>query len=412
LGSFPVPPLAVHFGFSNNWSPLSQVYKYSTRKSNGEMDLKSVVKKLEEKFPLRFAEKWDNVGLLTEPSKPLSVNTLFLTNDLTERVLEEAIDLKTNLILSYHPPIFSALKRLTTREVKERIIIRAIEERIAIYSPHTAVDSAYGGVNDWLANGLGELASSEVLQSHSEHAPGISHKFVVYVPQTHVDQLREELGNIGLGTIGNYKYCSFSTDGTGSFFGNENANPAVGKKQLLEKVPEVKLEMVCGKSSFGAIESVIKRVHPYETAVWEIHPLEPTVVAHTGQGRVVTLKEPVKLSKLIERIKSHLELPHIRLALPLRVTNAEDVQIKTVALCAGAGFEVIGKAKADLYLTGEMRHHDVLAAVEKGTTVILCEHTNTERGYLKVLKNELDQLLQGKVNIVVSQRDADPLVVV
>ena len=119
------------------------------------MDLKEVTKKLKEFAPLHLAEKWDNVGLLVEPSPPHAVKSILLTNDLTERVAQEAMDKKVNMVISYHPPIFVPLKRLTSQTFKERIIVKMIENRIAVYSPHTAFDAVKNGVNDWLASGLG-----------------------------------------------------------------------------------------------------------------------------------------------------------------------------------------------------------------------------------------------------------------
>lgn len=119
------------------------------------MELKDVVKKLHEFAPLQLAEKWDNVGLLVEPSPPHAVKSILLTNDLTERVVQEAIEKEVNMVISYHPPIFMPLKRLTSSKFKERIIVKMIENRIAVYSPHTAFDAVKNGVNDWLASGLG-----------------------------------------------------------------------------------------------------------------------------------------------------------------------------------------------------------------------------------------------------------------
>lgn len=119
------------------------------------MDLKQVVTKLNGFAPLELAEKWDNVGLLVEPSPPHCVKSILLTNDLTERVVQEAIEKEVNMVISYHPPIFVPLKRLTSDKFKERIIVKMIENRIAVYSPHTAFDAVKNGVNDWLASGLG-----------------------------------------------------------------------------------------------------------------------------------------------------------------------------------------------------------------------------------------------------------------
>lgn len=131
------------------------------------MDLKALLSSLNDFASLSFAESWDNVGLLVEPSPPHTVNTLFLTNDLTEEVMEEALQKKADCILSYHPPIFRPMKRITWKTWKERLVIRALENRVAIYSPHTAYDAAPQGVNNWLAKGLGET----ILFSHVSYFP-------------------------------------------------------------------------------------------------------------------------------------------------------------------------------------------------------------------------------------------------
>jgi putative NIF3 family GTP cyclohydrolase 1 type 2 len=82
--------------------------------------------------------------LLVEPSGELIVNKILLTNDLTEPVLEEALSKNANLIITYHPAIFAPLKRLTQSEWKQRSIIKCIENRIAVYSPHTTWDTIEG----------------------------------------------------------------------------------------------------------------------------------------------------------------------------------------------------------------------------------------------------------------------------
>lgn len=114
------------------------------------MQLNHVVKKLESFAANSLAAKWDNVGLLVEPSSPHTVSRMLLTNDLTEPVLDEAIRMKTDFILSYHPPIFAAVKRLLQSSWKERLLVKCIENRIAVFSPHTSYDALNGGVNDWL----------------------------------------------------------------------------------------------------------------------------------------------------------------------------------------------------------------------------------------------------------------------
>lgn len=119
------------------------------------MELASVMKRLQSFAHPKLAESWDNTGLLVEPSGVHTVGTMLLTNDLTEAVVDEAVNMKANMILSYHPPIFQALKCLSQRSWKERIIVRCIENRIAVFSPHTSYDTVDGGVNDWLISPFG-----------------------------------------------------------------------------------------------------------------------------------------------------------------------------------------------------------------------------------------------------------------
>lgn len=137
------------------------------------MDLTSLTQKLEQLAPLRAAEPWDNVGLLVEPSNPPDIHSLLITNDLTETVLQEALAQpkgKPGLIVSYHPPLFKPLKQLTQTSANQRVVVRAIEERIAVYSPHTSLDNMEGGINDWLLSGVGEGEVRALgVHKHSSH---------------------------------------------------------------------------------------------------------------------------------------------------------------------------------------------------------------------------------------------------
>ena len=119
------------------------------------MQLARILEILEVIAPSQLAEKWDQVGLhLGDPQWP--IKNILLCIDLNEEVLAEAIQVNANLIVAYHPPIFSPLSRLCTSDWKQRVILTAARHRIALYSPHTALDATYGGVNDWLCSGLGK----------------------------------------------------------------------------------------------------------------------------------------------------------------------------------------------------------------------------------------------------------------
>jgi len=381
------------------------------------MELGKLVEVLKSLAPLELAASWDNVGLLLQPSQKNHVSLIVLTIDLTEKVLDEIIRVKrengtegTTMIMSYHPPIFQAMKRLTQADVKQRIVIRCIENQCAIYSPHSALDSVAGGINDWLAEGLGE-GRSEVLQSLSfPKSSNYTHKVVVYVPEDSLDNMRSALAEIGVGVIGAYKQCAFYNPGVGSWFATDASNPVVGERNMLEKHSECRLEMNCGKRQLSELDAVIRSVHPFEEPAWDAYPLADIPSSITGSGRVRVLTEPIELRALVDRVKKLLNLKNVRLAISSKHTLQSTVQ--KVALCAGSGGSVIKSARADVYLTGEMSHHEVLDALAKGTSVILCEHTNTERGYLPVFKTMLEEKLQGKIDVHVSTTDADPLTVV
>ncbi len=246
------------------------------------MKQKDFIQALESIAPPEHAEAWDHIGLLVEPQKNCSIKKVLLTIDLTESVAEEAIREKVHFIVTYHPLFFGGFHALKQSNPQARATLRLVENGIGVYSPHTALDAAHGGVNDWLA---------------------------------------------------------------GFFDGKVFAE---------------------------------------------------------GLARIITLKDPVSILNLGKKIKQALQLNHLQIA-------SIERPIKTLALCAGAGIEALRGICADVYLTGEMKHHDVLAAVENGTGVILCGHTETERGYLSILRQRLLDETNKAIDLIISKVDRAPL---
>jgi len=256
-------------------------------------DLTQVLAQLATIAPLRLAGDWDNVGLLLEGTR--EITRIGLTIDLTAAVADELLASECDLIVAYHPPIFRGLKRVTEATPRGATLLRLIRAGVHVYSPHTALDAAAGGMAEWLLEPLGELR--------------------------------------------------------------------------------------------------------------DVAPIEPdSVQPEVGSGRRATLVHPTPLSELVPTIRDHLGLDHVRVAVRGHPT------ITTVAVCPGAGGSVFtALGPTDLLLTGEMRHHDVLARYEAGSAVILTDHTNTERGYLPHLATRLGQRLA--LPVVISGADRDPLVV-
>ncbi|KAM9248511.1 NIF3-like protein 1 isoform 1-T2 [Dugong dugon] len=354
--------------------------------SRSFMDLKTLISSLNDFASLSFAESWDNVGLLVEPSPPHTVSTLFLTNDLTEEVMEEALQKKADLILSYHPPVFRPLKRVTWNTWKERLVIRALENRVGIYSPHTAYDAAPRGVNSWLAKGLGACTSHPIHPSKAPNYPTEgTHRVEFNV--NHAQDLDKVISAVkGIKDVSVTSFSARSDD-------EEQTRISLNCTQ------EALLQVVVFLSQNKQL---------YQKT--EILSLEKPLLLHTGMGRLCTLDESVSLVTMVERIKRHLKLSHVRLS--LGVGRTLESQVRVVALCAGSGSSVLQGTEADLYLTGEMSHHDVLDAASQGINVILCEHSNTERGFLSDLRDMLGAHLENKINIILSETDKDPLHVV
>ncbi|XP_006862053.1 PREDICTED: putative GTP cyclohydrolase 1 type 2 NIF3L1 [Chrysochloris asiatica] len=365
---------------------VQRIHSLICSSSRSFMDLKTLLSSLNDFASLSFAETWDNVGLLVEPSPPHTVNTLFLTNDLTEEVMAEALQKKADLILSYHPPIFRPMKRITWKTWKERLVIQALEKRVGIYSPHTAYDAAPQGVNSWLAKGLGACTSCPIHPSKAANYPTEGTHRVEFSVK-HIVDLDKVMSAVN--GIAGVSVTSFSA--------------------RTDDEEHTRLSLNCTQKALLQVVALLSQNRQLYQKT-EILSLEKPLLQHTGMGRICTLDESVSLATMIERIKQHLKLSHVRLGLGAGRTL--ESQIKVVALCAGSGSSVLQGVEADLYLTGEMSHHEVLDAASQGINVILCEHSNTERGFLSDLRDMLNVHLENKVNIILSETDRDPLRVV
>ncbi|XP_017338492.1 NIF3-like protein 1 [Ictalurus punctatus] len=344
------------------------------------MDLKTVLDVLEQLAPLSLAESWDNVGLLVEPSKQHPIKTILLTNDLTVDVMDEAEAMTCDLIVSYHPPLFRPFKRLVQKDWKQQLAIRAIESGIAVFSPHTSWDSVKGGLNDWLIEGVGNgqvsVLSQALCSAHQKHRLEFTVRNEEGLDNILKDMRKTEKSET-------FQYSILRTE--------EEAQQVILNCPSSELTPTV--QAILGNTTARQSLNIIQVQQP---------PL-----LGCGQGRHVVLDEPISIAVALQRMKKHLGLPYLRLALGNQKTL--DSAVKSVAVCAGSGASVLQGVKADLYITGEMSHHEVLDAVSKGTSVILSEHSNSERGFLSVFKERLSAHLPESVTIIISQKDKDPL---
>ena len=365
--------------------------------------------------PLSLAETWDRVGLqLGRASAPLT-GPILLTIDLTERVLDEAVAIKASAIIAYHPPLWEPLLKLTADSPGERVLLRAAESHIAIYSPHTALDAASGGINDWLCEGLSDGAAGTIagdcrsLTPLAQQPVNQQLKIVTFVPVKEADRVRAALATAGAGSIGNYTVCSFTAEGTGTFIGDESSQPAVGNSGQLEKHAEQRLEMVVSKKALPLALETLRQFHPYEEPAIDVYELVPQPVRGLGAGRRLVLDEPADITALAARLKAHLSISAVKVALPPSIYDSSP--ISHIGICAGAGSSLIPSAienGCQLFVTGELKHHEVLAALKSNIGIMLAGHTNTERGYLQRLAPRLESSLPG-IKCIVSASDRDPL---
>lgn len=369
------------------------------------MKLAETVAVLEDLVPPTLAESWDNVGLLLgDPSQEIGAALLCI--DATPAVLAEARRLRCELLIAYHPPIFQALKRLHAGSMPFEIL----RHGMACWSPHSALDVAEGGTSDVLAEALG-LANPAPLRraatTNANTAP--SCKLVTFVPEESLEAVASAIFDAGAGVIGQYQSCSFRLKGTGTFLGGEGSSPRVGEKGRFEEVDEIRLEAVAPLAQLGGIVTALRRAHPYEEPAFDLVALHAAprpsgTSGPRGLGRIGYLAAPCSRADLLARVKSALSLEHLLVAGP-----AEGI-VERAACGPGACGDLWEQAVmqgAGFYLTGEMRHHDALAAAAAGLTVACTLHSNSERAALPRLADRLRSACPS-LGVHVSEVDADP----
>jgi dinuclear metal center YbgI/SA1388 family protein len=372
------------------------------------MRIRELTDVLERIAPLWYAQEWDNVGLLIgDPDDPCDGPVVF-TIDCTRGVVAEACELRASAIVSYHPPIFDPINRIAGPDERSRTILEACRAGIAVYSPHTALDAATGGMTDWLCDMLAPgdqedrtFGDRRALEPVGERAPSQQYKIVTFVPADAVEKIRDAMASAGAGLIGEYELCSFRCEGVGSFRSTESAKPVLGNPGELQHVDEHRLEMVCSRRALPLAGELLRQFHPYEEPPWEIHSLQAKPNRSVGAGRVLTLDQSATPGALAERIKSALGVDAVKLA------SASDEPVQRLGVCPGAGGSLLKEAlRADctMFVSGEMRHHEVLSAIERGCSVLLAGHTNTEREYLPLYARRVHELLP-TTKTVISKAD-------
>lgn len=312
------------------------------------MKLYEIIKTIEEAVPKSLQESYDNSGLQVGDTNR-RINKILINLDCTEKLIDEAIEKKADLIVTHHPLLFSGIKRVSKNTEIERIIHKSIQHEIAIYAMHTNLDCHYEGVSRYIGKKL-ELENIKTLEPKDDFL----YKLAVFIPEKHVELVKSSIFEAGAGYIGNYDCCSFNTSGLGTFRALENAKPYVGKKNETHTEQEIKTEIIVPKHLLSKVVFNLLKAHPYEEPAYDIYPVA-NKYEKAGLGIIGNLKEPMKEIEFLKNLKNTLSLPLIK------HTVIRNKPIKTVAFCGGSGSSLIYKAMqkgADIYITGDIKYHD------------------------------------------------------
>jgi dinuclear metal center YbgI/SA1388 family protein len=361
------------------------------------MLIKEILSVLEEMAPLAYAEDFDNVGLLVGNAENEATGVL-VCHDALENVIDEAIAKNCNLVVCFHPILFSGLKKITGKNYVERAVIKAIKNDVAIYAVHTALDNHQNGVNKIFCDALG-LKNTKVLVPKKDFI----RKLVTYTVPENAEKVRNALFEAGAGTIGNYDNCSFNSEGFSTYKGNENSNPSVGNKGELTQTSEIKIEVTFEKHLESKILKALFSSHVYEEVAYEIYALE-NQHQNIGLGMIGELETTYNETDFLHFVKDKMGCGGIRHS-AFRHKN-----VHKVAVLGGAGSFAIShaiRAGADAFLTSDLKYHQFYEAENR---ILLADigHFESER----YTKNYIvDYLIKKMPNFafILSEENTNPV---
>jgi len=364
---------------------------------NNAKKLNQIITVLEQMAPTAYAENFDNVGLLVgNPNQ--EITKILVCHDALESVIEEAISKKCELVVCFHPILFSALNKINGKTYVERAVIKAIKNDIAIYAVHTALDNHKNGVNKIICDTLG-IKNPKILVEKEDFI----YKLTTYVPFGEVEKVRNALFLAGAGTIGNYEDCSFISHGKGSYKGNQDSNPVIGEKHQYVEADETKIEITFEKHLQNKIINALFESHPYEEVAYQICKTQ-NKHQNIGLGMIGELETEQNEKDFLYFVKQKMN------AGVIRHSEFLDKKIKKIAVLGGSGAFSIKTAidkKADILITSDLKYHDFFQAENK---ILLADigHFESER----FTKNYIVEYLTEKIPnfaTVLSNQDTNPV---
>jgi len=365
------------------------------------MKIQEVIHAIEGWIPKQIAWEKDNVGLQIGDGNR-EISGILVTLEVTDDVIQEAVEQHADLIVTHHPLIFKPLKSIHLSDTIGRRLRELIQHGIALYSAHTNLDSARGGVSFALAKALG-LQDVEFLVRQT----GTLKKIAVFVPVDYVDKVTDAMAQGGAGIIGKYERCSFRTSGKGTFKSSSDARPFIGKAGELETADEVKIEMLAPSWAVPDVIREMLEAHPYEEVAYDIYTLENENV-NFGSGAIGNLEQDTILGDFLEVVKKTLTIPFVRFIGDTAST------IRRIAVCGGGGSSLLPAAiqqRADAFITADVSYHTFHDAVGK-ICLIDAGHYETEQFAVAVLVQHLRTSLgtvYPDVRIFPTQRVTNPI---
>ncbi len=338
-----------------------------------------IAQAFEEWAPRWVAWEKDNVGLQVGDHLQ-NVTKILVTLDVTQQTVAEAIARKAELIISHHPLLFRAPSSITTNDAVGELILKLAEHKVSLFSAHTNLDFTQGGVSFALAETLG-LQNIRFLSPLKNSLA----KIVVFIPEDHVEHVMHAMTQAGAGIIGKYSSCSFSTKGTGSYCGSSSSNPFKGKRQNLEFVKETRIEMITPRARVNNVTAAMKAVHPYEEVAYDIYHVE-NPNPNFGMGAFGTLIKPQPLGTFLKFVKRTLGSGM------LRFTGRTTDKIQNIAVCSGAGSDLLSDAiaaKADVFITADVRYHAFHSAANNNIALVDAGHWETEQIVLEPIADRI-----------------------
>ena len=361
------------------------------------MKIKEIVSALERFAPLPLQDGFDNAGLQIGLTEAEATGAL-LCLDVTEAVIDEAIMLGYNLIISHHPLIFKGYKSITGKDYVERCILKAIKNDIVIYSAHTNLDNTQGGVNYKIAEKIG-LKNVRILSEKEDSLL----KLVTFVPVVYADKVRKALFDAGCGSIGNYDSCSYNQEGEGTFRALQGANPFCGELGELHAEKEIRIETILPAFKKTSVLQALLEAHPYEEPAFDFYSLTNSW-KQAGAGVIGELETPETELEFLKRIKKIFEVGCVK------HNKLSGRLIEKVALCGGAGAFLLPQAiasEADVFLTGEVRYHDYFGH-ENDILIAEIGHYESEQ-YTKEIFYSIIRDLFPNVELQLSKVNTNPI---